>query len=236
MSQFFEDLWESIFTPGPTPTLLVATNATFAVLQVVLSVLLFATFSIHFVILSFLSAGLWWAINWFARELKAAQLREEAAQRLKPARPAVGVGAGADEDEDADEENEQSKESRKRHRSTRRIATPQTSDSDTEVEAEPAPVSASVSAPVSAPVGSTAGAAEPVEKKGELKQRKPAATAAEGPVTTPATAPEVPASPPLVSASHMADSPPKGHHPSGSRSGVSTEDEWEKVSENEKDK
>lgn len=76
MSQFFQDLWESIFTPGPTPSLLIATNVTFAALQFVLAALLLATYSIHFIILSFLSAGLWWAINWFARELQANHDRE----------------------------------------------------------------------------------------------------------------------------------------------------------------
>lgn len=81
MSQFVQDLWESIFTPGPTPSLLIATNVTFAALQLVLGALLLATYSIHFIILSFLSAGLWYAINWFARELQAnhdAELKEQA--------------------------------------------------------------------------------------------------------------------------------------------------------------
>ncbi|KXJ95856.1 ER protein Pkr1-domain-containing protein [Microdochium bolleyi] len=82
MASFFEQLWESIFTPGPTPTLLIATNATFAALQLVFFVLLVATYSIHFVILSFLCGGLWWAINWFAVELKAAQLKEEQEKAL----------------------------------------------------------------------------------------------------------------------------------------------------------
>lgn len=76
MLQFFQDLWESIFIPGPTPTLLIATNVTFACLQVVLFALLLATYSIHFIILSFLSGGLWYAINWFARELQANHDRE----------------------------------------------------------------------------------------------------------------------------------------------------------------
>lgn len=83
---FFESLWESIFTPGPTPTLLVATNASFAALQLLLFVLLLATHSIHFVILSGLTAGLWWAINWFAGEIRAAQAKEEEAKRIREAR------------------------------------------------------------------------------------------------------------------------------------------------------
>lgn len=85
MSQFFQDLWESIFIPGPTPSLLIATNVTFACLQVVLFALLLATYSIHFIILSFLSGGLWYAINWFARELQANHDRE-VAEKAKAAR------------------------------------------------------------------------------------------------------------------------------------------------------
>ncbi|KAI5304372.1 hypothetical protein KEM56_006565 [Ascosphaera pollenicola] len=68
MATFMEDLWNSIFTPGPTPTLLLATNASFAALQVVL---------IHFVILSFICGGLWCAINWFAAEVAASRKEEE---------------------------------------------------------------------------------------------------------------------------------------------------------------
>ncbi|KAM3512369.1 hypothetical protein MY11210_004008 [Beauveria gryllotalpidicola] len=75
MSSFIVQLWESIFVPGPTPTILRATNATFAALQVTLFALLVGTYSIHFVILSVLSAGLWWSINWFAAELEAAKAR-----------------------------------------------------------------------------------------------------------------------------------------------------------------
>ncbi|KAI9876135.1 MAG: hypothetical protein M1830_007277 [Pleopsidium flavum] len=83
MSNFFAELFSSIFTPGPTPTLLVATNASFAALQLLLLALLIATYSVHFLILSFLSAGLWWAINWFASELQAAKAKEEEATRLR---------------------------------------------------------------------------------------------------------------------------------------------------------
>ncbi|KAH7364616.1 ER protein Pkr1-domain-containing protein [Rhexocercosporidium sp. MPI-PUGE-AT-0058] len=81
MSAFITDLVQSIFTPGPTPTLLVATNITFACLQVVLLFLLLATFSIHFIVLSLLSAGLWWSINWFVSELRAAQAVEDEKKR-----------------------------------------------------------------------------------------------------------------------------------------------------------
>ncbi len=86
MASFFEQLWESVFTPGPTPTLLVATNASFAALQVVLFVMLLITYSIHFIILSVLCGGLWWSINWFATEIRAAQAKEEEAKRIREAR------------------------------------------------------------------------------------------------------------------------------------------------------
>lgn len=91
MTNFMEDLWESIFTAGPTPTLLLATNATFAALQLVLLALLIATYSIHFLVLSAISGGLWWSINWFASEVRAAQ-SEQAQQQAKR----EGEGASTD--------------------------------------------------------------------------------------------------------------------------------------------
>lgn len=164
MSQFFQDLWESIFTPGPTPSLLLATNATFAALQLVLAALLLATYSIHFIILSFLSAGLWWAINWFARELQDNHDRELKEQ----ARAARKTAAGANV---------------------------QTSESETEVE------TFLTRTKTKGQPGD--GASKEVEVQdssaGELKQRGPPAS-------------------------------------QGSKSSVSTEDEWEKVSEHESEK
>lgn len=89
MGSFVEDLWSSIFTPGATPTLLVATNVTFAALQLLLFILLISTFSIHFFILSFLSGALWWSINWFARELKEAQAQARAPAAEKEKQPDI---------------------------------------------------------------------------------------------------------------------------------------------------
>ncbi|KAE8447574.1 hypothetical protein EG329_010545 [Mollisiaceae sp. DMI_Dod_QoI] len=150
MSAFFTQLFESIFTPGPTPTLLVATNVSFACLQVVLLALLIATYSVHFVILSFLSAGLWWSINWFVAELKTAQALEDDKKR--------------------------------------RMEETATGD-DTETEAETV-IDTGDTRVYSKEVQS-------LERRGELKDRG---------------------------------------HPGGSKSEISTEDEWERVSENEKDK
>lgn len=83
MADFLSNLWESVFTPGPTPTLLVATNVTFGALQVLLFTLLIATYSVHFAILSVLCGGLWYSVNWFARELALAQEKEVEAERLR---------------------------------------------------------------------------------------------------------------------------------------------------------
>lgn len=100
MGSFVEDLWSSIFTPGATPTLLVATNVTFAALQLLLFILLISAFSIHFFILSFLSGALWWSINWFANELKQTQIaasekeqRPEAEEPGEPEDKLKSVGA-----------------------------------------------------------------------------------------------------------------------------------------------
>ena len=86
MATFLTDLVNSIFTPGPTPSIVVATNASFAALQIVLLALLVSTYSVHFAILSCLSAGLWWAINWFVTELEAANQKEQKAKQIREMR------------------------------------------------------------------------------------------------------------------------------------------------------
>lgn len=154
MASFAQNLWESIFTPGPTPTLLVATNITFASLQLVLLLLLLATYSIHFVILSFISAGLWWSINWFAAELRVAQAKEE----------------------------------KDKARTQQRASQQVSEDSDTEVE--------TIVSKGRPKLGSKE--VEAIEEVGDLKKR--------------------------------------GTPSLGTKSSVSTEDEWEKVSENENEK
>ena len=93
MSSFLVELFSSIFTPGPTPTLLVATNTSFAALQLLFLALLVATYSVHFIVLSFLCAGLWWAINWFAAELQAAAAQEEEARKSQESKGGTRSGA-----------------------------------------------------------------------------------------------------------------------------------------------
>ena len=112
MADFLPNLWESIFTSGPTPTLLIATNATFAALQLVLALLLFATYSIHFAILSVICGGLWWSINWFASEVAAVRAEEaKEAQKKKEegekARKDGGGGESADDEGESTEVEEQ---------------------------------------------------------------------------------------------------------------------------------
>ncbi|KAI9745200.1 MAG: SMK killer toxin resistance protein [Claussenomyces sp. TS43310] len=157
MATFITDLISSIFVPGPTRSLVVATNASFACLQLVLFCLLTATYSIHFVVLSVLCAALWWSINWFVGELHAFKAAEEAKkQEQESGRQNVG---GSD------------------------------TEAETIVEAE-TKVGAG---------GSGSKEVEVTEKLGELRDRGAGGSG-------------------------------------GSRSEPSTEDEWEKVSENEKDK
>ncbi|KAI9882918.1 MAG: hypothetical protein M1823_005337 [Watsoniomyces obsoletus] len=94
MASFMTDLMNSIFTPGPNATLIVATNATFASLQLCLGLLFLATRSVHFIVLSMLCAGLWWAINWFVTEMEAAKTVKE-----KQERPSAPGGDSALDDE-----------------------------------------------------------------------------------------------------------------------------------------
>lgn len=82
MSSFFQELWVSVFTPGTTPALVLATNVTFFFLQITLIVLYFATYSIHLIFLNIISGGLWAAINWFVKEVEEFK-RGEAAKELE---------------------------------------------------------------------------------------------------------------------------------------------------------
>ena len=112
MGDFITNLWESVFTAGTTPTLLLATNATFALLQITLAALLAFTYSIHFVILSVLCGGLWWSINWFADEVRQAQETEEEAKRIRKlqARERGGGDGESADDEGGDTETEKEKD------------------------------------------------------------------------------------------------------------------------------
>ena len=232
MATFMTNLWESVFTPGPTPTLLIATNATFGTLQVLLFILLITTSSIHFVILSVLCAGLWYSINWFAREVQAAKAAEEAA-------------ANSSRDKHSPNDTRQT--------------SPDPTGSDTETETDPVAGTATGSNPTR----TTAAPAQqrrkpPPPQPGQAPMPPPTSAASSSPrapaVTSKPAAPR-PAQLPTTkqTAQHLSPNPPTTsaigtdgsqdlsagvggrRRPSmGDSSGyVSTDSEWEKVSDQE---
>lgn len=111
MATFLTNLLQSIFTPGPTPTLVRATNAAFAALQAIFLALLITTSSIHFLILSILCAGLWFAINWFVTEIQAADEKEEQAKKLRDLKKAQD-SRSADDSGTETEDGEQNLENK----------------------------------------------------------------------------------------------------------------------------
>lgn len=88
MGYFIVDLWESIFTPGTTPTLVKATHGSFVLLILSLLFLIWNALNIHTVLLLIIALCLWGTLTWFIAEvakLKAEgklktdkELREEA--------------------------------------------------------------------------------------------------------------------------------------------------------------
>jgi hypothetical protein len=183
MASFVQELFESIFTPGATPTLLLATNASFAALQVVLALMLVATHSVHFLALSIISGALWYSINWFVRELATHQAAEDAKERAqRRSREGTAVPPGDEE-------------------------------SETEVE----------------------GSMASLRKVRTAAATVAAAAAASGP-KTPASRDVEPVGGDRGELKHRSLAPSKVAEASSQQSAVSTEDEWEKVSENEKEK
>jgi len=132
-----DTILDSIFTPGPTPPLLLATNATFFCLQLLLLALLFATWSIHFFVLSVLCAGLWTAINWFAAEVIAVQekMQEEQEDETggKTVKNGRATGANRRVDSEDDDGAPQPGVGRRRKRKTTRSIKDE-GDSGTETE------------------------------------------------------------------------------------------------------
>ncbi|KAF1365092.1 Pkr1-domain-containing protein [Lizonia empirigonia] len=186
--KFFEDLWESIFTPGPTPTLLIATNASFAALQLLFFALFIGTYSVHFVILSFLTGGLWYGINWFAKEIRIAQKAEEEAKRIRAERrgsqkdtPGDGdqadIDTGDDTEVDAKEEVQKQSEGLAK-REKKRAPRPETQSTvmvDRPSERENTPRAVAAGASGGGPIGaSTTGASTRLAPLVDdaLKQRK----------------------------------------------------------------
>jgi len=219
MTTFIEDLWTSIFTPGPTSTLLLATNVSFGALQTVLLALLIATYSIHFLVLSVLSAGLWWSINWFAVEVAAVRAAEEEEKRLRRER--------GEKIEGEDEGEEQGTETI--------LSKKETSTTQATIPGTPAPVNAldelnrlaatgpssPVTLPSTAPLASVEGQAAESEQtptKGTWNTSIAARLAPVGPEETTVRMRQ-------TAKGRMAES----------MESVSTDSEWEKVEEMEGD-
>ncbi|CUS22872.1 LAQU0S07e02036g1_1 [Lachancea quebecensis] len=76
MANFFEELWKSIFTPGASPQLIIATHVSFFLLTSCLGWLIYWTKNIHFIMLLIISTLLWITVTWFISELKLAQIKD----------------------------------------------------------------------------------------------------------------------------------------------------------------
>ncbi|AET40478.1 Pkr1p Ecym_6082 [Eremothecium cymbalariae DBVPG len=72
MSNFFVELWEGIFQPGPTPQLVIATHVSFTSLLSLLASLLYVTRNIHVAALSLIALFLWITVTWFINEFQHA--------------------------------------------------------------------------------------------------------------------------------------------------------------------
>ncbi|CCE64068.1 hypothetical protein TPHA_0G02320 [Tetrapisispora phaffii CBS 4417] len=72
---FFVELWNSVFTPGTSPQLIIATNLSFLALIITLIWLIVQTNgNIHFIILLSIATILWITVIWFINELKSVKL------------------------------------------------------------------------------------------------------------------------------------------------------------------
>src|ERR1700732_2463862 len=65
MTSVATSLWDSIFTPGPTPILVKAMNISFFALFALLIPLVYYTHNIHVILLTIVAIGLWAALQWY---------------------------------------------------------------------------------------------------------------------------------------------------------------------------
>lgn len=86
MSNFFHEIWASVFQPGTNASLVAATHVSFALLQSTFIFLLVGTRSWHFVFLNLICGGLWAGITWFIREVAEMKKVELEAERLRKMR------------------------------------------------------------------------------------------------------------------------------------------------------
>ncbi|AHY76576.1 AQG_2a_G0042080.mRNA.1.CDS.1 [Saccharomyces cerevisiae] len=77
MANFFVRLWESVFEPGTSPQLIIATHVSFVALLLTLIWLIYATNgNIHFYALFCISLLLWITVIWFINELSHVKLKD----------------------------------------------------------------------------------------------------------------------------------------------------------------
>ncbi|EJS44232.1 pkr1p [Saccharomyces arboricola H-6] len=77
MANFFVKLWESVFEPGTSPQLVIATHVSFVALLLTLMWLIYATNgNIHFYVLFGISLLLWITVIWFISELSLVKLKD----------------------------------------------------------------------------------------------------------------------------------------------------------------
>ncbi|KAK9453348.1 ER protein Pkr1-domain-containing protein [Dipodascopsis uninucleata] len=110
MSDFFKDLWDSIFTPGTTPTLVRATHYSFAALLVTLVALFATTYNKHFFILTCIAGSLWGVLTWFIGELE--KMKEEMEKQNKPIEGEVKID-NAEKESESDEKVEKTADEKK---------------------------------------------------------------------------------------------------------------------------
>lgn len=106
MSGFFVGLWESVFQPGTSPQLVVATHTSFFLLLCVLGSQIFITGNGHFIALFVIALLLWITVIWFINELNQLKLQSneelqtvtkaEASEEKKENGKAVASASGND--------------------------------------------------------------------------------------------------------------------------------------------
>lgn len=72
---FITELWQSVFTPGPTPALMKALHASFVLLFISLFWLIYVTRSIHYINLLVIALLLYGTVIWFVNELEKEKLK-----------------------------------------------------------------------------------------------------------------------------------------------------------------
>lgn len=96
MASFFVALWESIFQPGTSPQLIVATHVSFALLLCVLGSQIYLTKNIHFIALAVIAALLWVTVTWFIYELNRVKLQSN--EDIARAQEKTGSGSDSASD------------------------------------------------------------------------------------------------------------------------------------------